>query len=110
MACLRTGEENAYEATSDHRRIAENRWRGAHAGRVEEEIAAARKARDRITEEFIADGRGQERPSDYRMKTDSLSKRANANDALMSELRFEAEKYVGPGRPAYDLLDSGKLP
>lgn len=77
---------------------------------LKKKYAAARKARDRITEEFIADGRGQERPSDYRMKTDSLSKRANANDALMSELRFEAEKYVGPGRPAYDLLDSGKLP
>lgn len=51
----------------------------------------------RITQKFIDEGRGHERPSDYAHKTDTLSRRANENSDKLRALFIEVELRYGPG-------------
>lgn len=76
---------------------------------IKKRYAAARKERLKILDAFIDGGRGHETPLDYRNKTDALSRRANKNHALLSELHTQAALYVGPGLAADHLLETGKL-
>ena len=69
------------------------------AGEVNRELKALREADGRLADEFIAAGRGHERPSDYLdpKRTDDLSRRAQAISRRISALTIEVEMRAGPG-------------
>src|SRR5262245_1696178 len=53
-----------------------------------------------LTQEFIDAGRGNERPSDIRKKTDPLATRYKALQEQRSKFRIEIELRYGPGAPS----------
>ncbi len=69
------------------------------AGQINKELKVLRDADSRLADEFIAAGRGHERPSEYLdpKRTDELSRRAQAISSRISALRVEVELRAGPG-------------
>lgn len=69
------------------------------AGQINKELATLRELDGALTDEFIAAGRGHERPSDYLdpKRTDPLSARAQAISRRIGALRVEVELRAGPG-------------
>lgn len=55
----------------------------------------------KITDEFIRDGRGHERPSDWFSKTDPLSLAARALGARRDAIVYEMRRRHGPGAFSY---------
>jgi hypothetical protein len=67
------------------------------AHEINKELESLRKLRAKLTDKYIAAGRGHERPSDRVGKTDPLSLEAEALEARRSALYIEAELRYGPG-------------
>ncbi len=67
------------------------------AAKINAEIERLVKADSELTHAFIAAGRGHERPSEYLVKDDPLSRRARAIYDRRHELRTEVELRAGPG-------------
>lgn len=58
------------------------------------------KKDSKLTDQFIADGRGYERPSDRRHLTDPLTLAERALSDERATLRHEIERRYGPGAPS----------
>lgn len=69
------------------------------AGQINRELKALEALDSTLVDEFIAAGRGHERPSDYLdpKRTDELSRRAQAISRRVGALRVEVELRAGPG-------------
>lgn len=67
------------------------------AAKINAEIERLVKADSELTHAFIAAGRGHERPSEYLLKDDPLSRRARAIYDRRHQLRVEVESRAGPG-------------
>lgn len=67
------------------------------AAAINAEIERLIKADSELTHAFIAAGRGHERPSEYLLKDDELSRRARAIYDRRHQLRVEVESRAGPG-------------
>lgn len=65
------------------------------AGKINTELDAVSALRSQITDEFIAAGRGYERPSDWQDKTDPLSLRAKVVSDRIATLIAEIEYRAG---------------
>jgi hypothetical protein len=65
------------------------------AGEVNKELDRLRAESSQITQEFIAAGRGNERPSEYLKKTDPLSVRAKESADRMQAVRDEVRLRYG---------------
>jgi hypothetical protein len=66
------------------------------AGKINAELDRLDALSSTVTQEFIATGRGHERPSDWEHKTDPLSLRSRAVSDRYRELRSEIEYRAGP--------------
>lgn len=73
---------------------------GMSAGQINKELDKLDKEDTRINDELIAAGRGSERPSDMRGKTDPLSKRFWDNVNRRAALRDEITARYGPSAPS----------
>lgn len=67
------------------------------AAAINRELDAIDKKQSVLLDEFIAAGRGHERPSDWRDKTDPLSMKEKALSARRFDLMFEVRRRAGPG-------------
>lgn len=67
------------------------------AAKINAEIERLIKADLALAHAFIAAGRGHERPSEYLLKDDPLSRRARAIYDRRHQLRVEVESRAGPG-------------
>lgn len=67
------------------------------AAQINAEIERLVKADSELTHAFIQAGRGHERPSEYLLKDDPLSRRARAIYDRRHQLRVEVESRAGPG-------------
>lgn len=67
------------------------------AAAINRELDAIDKKQSVLLDEFIAAGRGHERPSDWRDKTDPLSMKEKALSARRFDLMFEVRSRAGPG-------------
>lgn len=67
------------------------------AAQINAEIERLVKADSELAHAFIAAGRGHERPSEYLLKDDPLSRRARAIYDRRHQLRVEVESRAGPG-------------
>ena len=65
------------------------------AAAINRELDALEKASSKITDEFIAAGRGYERPTDWANKTDPLSMKEKANSSRYAELIREVRRRAG---------------
>lgn len=74
---------------------------------IRRKYEALSKRKRKNTDDFIAAGRGDERPSEYLRKNDPLSVEARRIFDAMHDLEQEARKYAGPD---YQLvIDQGQL-
>jgi hypothetical protein len=69
------------------------------ASQVNRELDALERRSTKNTDDFIAAGRGHERPSEYLQKADPLSREARAIFERQSALRAEVERRYGPDAP-----------
>lgn len=65
------------------------------ASQIKSEHARLWKMYDKVNDAFIAQGRGHERYSDYRNKTDALSMAAKRVSSRLSDLMYEVEARTG---------------
>lgn len=72
---------------------------GMTAGQINRELDKLEKLRDAITSEFIATGRGHERPSETDTMSDPLALRDHALRSRFSALHGEIDRRYGPGAP-----------
>jgi len=77
------------------------------AGSINKELDRLGDRSSVLTRLMIEAGRGHERPSDYRHKTDPLSSEMNAISDRQSSLRIEIGSRWGPGAPSR--LPSGRF-
>ena len=70
------------------------------ARQVNTKLRALRTKREKLTDKFIADGRGHERFSDYVHKQDKLSQDTVLVSHTISELRAECVARYGPNCPS----------
>lgn len=71
------------------------------AGEINKELDKLSKIASAINDEFIAAGRGHERPSDWHNMTgDPLVDRWETNSSRMRALHIEIEQRYGPGAPS----------
>ena len=70
------------------------------AGKINKALDALDKVRGKLTDEFIATGRGHELPSETAKKTDPLALKANQLHDARWKLRVEIERRYGPGAPS----------
>ncbi len=70
------------------------------AGQINQELDKIDAERSKLADQMIAEGRGNERPTDYQNKNDPLSAKLNAIANRRRELRIECELRYGPGTPS----------
>ena len=70
------------------------------AAEINKALDRLEAASSKTVQEFIDTGRGMERPSDYRLKTDPLSARANELAGQLTQLRNEIIARYGPNPPS----------
>lgn len=69
------------------------------AGEINKALDRADRASSKLTDEFIAAGRGYERPSETRTMSDPLAQRYKQLSDERSELNNEISRRYGPGAP-----------
>ena len=69
------------------------------AGEINAELDRVDKKLSKLCDEFIADGRGHEKPSETFLKDDALSLRYKSLSAQRYELRVEVLMRYGPNAP-----------
>ena len=69
-------------------------------GQINKALDRVDKISSALTDEFIAAGRGTERPSETRTKTDPLAQRHHQVRDAYSTLRNEIDRRYGPGAPS----------
>jgi hypothetical protein len=89
----------AIKAKSRRIRISTTEPKTMTAGAINKELDRLDARSSELTDRMIEDGRGNERPSDYRKKTDSLSLEKNEVADRRMRLRIEIENRYGPGAP-----------
>lgn len=70
------------------------------AAQINRELDRLERESSRISDKMISAGRGSERPSEYLMKSDALSRRAAQNYERRMDLRAEITARYGPGAPS----------
>lgn len=70
------------------------------AGEINRELDRLDERSSKNTADFIAAGRGNERPSEYLKKDDPLSREALAIFERRHDLRAEIARRYGPGAPS----------
>lgn len=70
------------------------------AGEINRALDAIERKDSALADEFIAAGRGHERPSEYLRARDPLALRAQALYEQRSRLRHEIDRRYGPGAPS----------
>lgn len=66
-------------------------------GQINSELESLHRKRHSLVLQFIKEGRGDERLTDYQHKTDPLSRKMNAITDRIGDLRNEIEHRAGPG-------------
>lgn len=67
------------------------------AGEINAELDRLDKASSKLTDQFIAAGRGHERPSEIVRMSDPLARKYTANADRRMDLRHQIERRMGPG-------------
>ena len=67
---------------------------------INRELDALDKRNAKNSDAFVAAGRGNERPADYRTKVDPLSLEAKAISVRAMQLKSEIARRYGPGAPS----------
>lgn len=70
------------------------------AGQINKALDRVDKAGRALVDDFIAAGRGHEKPSETRTKTDPLAQRHIQISDVRWTLRNEIERRYGPGAPS----------
>lgn len=70
------------------------------AGQINKELDRLDKLSSKLTDEFIAAGRGYERPSETWKLNDPLAERYKQISSAYSDLRSEISRRYGPGAPS----------